>query len=174
MEASLIYDNITTINRKHNHTLGFANFITRRHNLTISSSDDHRRLETRAQTLPIDAVAPPPVKPSIIPKTHTRKRSRVRRKRKVDDHGADDGGGYDGGFFGGGSFGGGGGNNGDGGGFDGFNFDDSSSSSSDPAFDFVYEALTWFVLSNCLHFAFKRVVRIFVDGSADAGDRRFR
>ncbi|MFS7934509.1 hypothetical protein Hanom_Chr05g00392371 [Helianthus anomalus] len=38
---------------------------------------------------------------------------------------------------------------------------------TDPTFDFVYEALTWFVLSNCLNFAFKRIVRIFVDGSAD-------
>ncbi|MFS7973334.1 hypothetical protein Hanom_Chr09g00855371 [Helianthus anomalus] len=87
----------------------------------------------RAQTLSIDVIAPPPVKPSTIPKTHSRKRSRVRRKHKLDRTGADDGG-NDGGLFGcgAGPFGGG-----------GYNEND------------------------CLNFEFKRVVRIFVDGSAD-------
>ncbi|KAI3804537.1 hypothetical protein L1987_26154 [Smallanthus sonchifolius] len=167
MEVSVICDNVTTINRKHSHGLGLANSLTRQHNFTLYSPDQQRRLQIHAQILPIDAVAPPPVKPSTIPKTHIRKRSRVRR-RKVDGVGADEGGG----FFGGGDgpFGGGGGNNGNGGDFNGFNWDESSSSPSDPAFDFVYEVLSWFVLSNCLYFAFKRLVRIVVDGSADPGE----
>ncbi|XP_076920664.1 uncharacterized protein LOC143581867 [Bidens hawaiensis] len=176
MDASLISDNVTTLNRKHNHNLGLglANSTTRRHNFTLSSPDQHRRTpEIRSQTLPIDAVAPPPVKPTTIPKSHTTKRSRVKRRRKLDGAGADDGG-----FFGGdGPFGGGGGGNngnGDGGGFNEFNWGESAPSPSDPAFDFVYELLTWFVLSNCLLFAFKRVVRIVVDGSGDPGERRFQ
>ncbi|KAK9059420.1 hypothetical protein SSX86_022040 [Deinandra increscens subsp. villosa] len=174
METSVLCDNVTTVNRKHRHSLGFANFLTRRHNFTLYSPDQQRRLEIRAQTLPIDAVAPPPVKPSTIPKTHTRKRSRVRRRQKVDGFGADDGGNA-GGFFGGGDgpFGG-GGNDGNGGSYYGGGWDDSSPSPSDPAFDFVYEALTWFVLSNCLLFAFKRMVRLVVDGAADPGERRLR
>lgn len=167
MEISVISDNVTTIDTKHSHGLGFANSLTRRHNF-LCSPDQQRRLEICAQVLPIDAVAPPPVKPSTIPKTGARKRARVRRRLKTDGFGAD--GGDGGGFFGGGDgpFGGGGGN------FHGFNWDESSPSPSDPAFDFVYAALSWFVLSNCLHFAFKRVVRIVVDGSADPGERRFR
>ncbi|KAJ0802484.1 hypothetical protein HanPI659440_Chr03g0129461 [Helianthus annuus] len=186
MDVSAICDNnVTTINSKHHHNLGLANSLTRRHNLTLSPPDpQRRRLDIRAQTLPIDAVAPPPVKPTTIPKTHSRKRSRVRRKHKLDRTGADVGG-NDGGLFGGGLFGGGdgpfgggggynGNGNGNGGGFNEFNWGESSGYPADPAFDFVYEALTWFVLSNCLHFAFKRVVRIFVDGSADSGERRFR
>ncbi|KAL7596435.1 hypothetical protein Lser_V15G30086 [Lactuca serriola] len=176
MEVSLIHDTLTTIDKKHSHRLGFANSLIRRHNFAISSPDQQQRLEICAQMLPIDAVAPPPVKPSTIPKTGARKRSRIRKRIKVDSFGADDGG-DGGGFFGGGDgpFGGGGGSGGGGGGnFHGFNWDESSSSSSDPAFDFVYEALTWFVLSNCLHFALKRVVRIVADGVADPAERRLR
>ncbi|KAD4178513.1 hypothetical protein R6Q59_022110 [Mikania micrantha] len=171
MEISLIWDNVTAINIKHHHGLGFANSSTRRHNLTPSSPDQQRRLEIRVQRLPIDAVAPPPVKPNTIPKTRIRKRSRVRRRQKDENFGAGQGG-NGGGFFSGGGNGpfGGGGNDGNG----GFNWDESSPFPSDPAFDFVYEALSWFVLSNCLYFAFKRVVRIVVEGSADPGDRRFR
>lgn len=172
MEVSLIYDTVTTIdNKKHNHGLGFATFLIRRHNFAISSSDQQQPLEVCAQMLPIDAVAPPPVKPSTIPKTGARKRTRVRKRIQIDSFGADEGGDI-GGFFGGGDgpFGGGGGNGGGGGSFHGFNWDESSPSSPDPAFDFVYEALTWFVLSNCLHFALKRVLQLV----ADPGERRLR
>ncbi|KAI3751038.1 hypothetical protein L2E82_22044 [Cichorium intybus] len=49
-----------------------------------------------------------------------------------------------------------------GGDFHEFNWDESSPSSMDSTFDFVYEALTRFVLSNCLHFALKRVLVDFV------------
>ncbi|PQQ21448.1 uncharacterized protein Pyn_04615 [Prunus yedoensis var. nudiflora] len=66
----------------------------------------------------------------------------------------------------GGSGGGGGGWNFDR--FGGHNWDESSSSSpSDPAFDFVYEVMCWIALSNCVHFAFKRVIRIVADGLGD-------
>uniref|UniRef100_K4CGA0 Uncharacterized protein n=1 Tax=Solanum lycopersicum TaxID=4081 RepID=K4CGA0_SOLLC len=43
----------------------------------------------------------------------------------------------------------------------------SSNSFSDPAFDFVYELMCWAALSNCLHFAFKKVVRIVAGGFSD-------
>ncbi|KAI3692071.1 hypothetical protein L6452_31880 [Arctium lappa] len=175
MEVSLISDSITTIDHQNQiHGLGFPNFFIRRHNFTHPSHDQQQqqqqRLEICAQSLPIDAVAPPPVKPSTIPKTLARKRSRVKKRLRIDGFGADEGG-EGGGLFGGsdGPFGGGGGGGGGGSGgdFNGFNWDESSSSPSDPAFDFVYEALSWFVLSNCLIFAFKRLARIVADGVAD-------
>ncbi|XP_058730958.1 uncharacterized protein LOC131602783 [Vicia villosa] len=125
---------------------------------------------------PCDAVAPPPVKPSThrsSRKTLTRKRRRTRRKLSGDDSGGEGlffGGGGDG-VFGGGSGGFGGGGGGGGGGdwnFNGFgegdNWDEPSSSLPDPAFDFVYQVLSWIMLSNCLHFAFKKIVRIVSDG----------
>lgn len=169
MEVSLISDTVTTIDHpKQSHGLGFTKLFIRRHNFTHSSPDQQQRLEICAQSLPIDAVAPPPVKPSTIPKTLARKRSRVRKRLRIDGFGADEGGGLFGGSDG--PFGGGGGGGGgSGGSFNGFNWDESSSSPSDPAFDFVYEALSWFVLSNCLIFAFKRLARIVADGVADPG-----
>ena len=46
-----------------------------------------------------------------------------------------------------------------------FNWEEfSSNSPSDPAFDVVYEVISWIALSNCLHFALKKVVRIVADG----------
>lgn len=83
-----------------------------------------------------------------------------------------DGGGFininnDGGYFGGGGSGR-GGNGGKGWNFDGnggVNWGESSNNSfNDPAFDFVYEVLSWIALSNCLHFAFKKMVRIMGRG----------
>lgn len=111
--------------------------------------------------VPIDAIAPPTIKPRTAPKKLARKRCRVKRSSKADGDGAfadEDGGGF---FDGGdGPFGGGGG----GGNFDGFNWEESlPASPSDPAFDFVYEVLCWIVFSNCLHFAFKKVIRILAD-----------
>ncbi|KAJ9536960.1 hypothetical protein OSB04_029693 [Centaurea solstitialis] len=178
MEISLISDSVTTIDHPNqsSHGLGFPKSFIRRLNFTHPSSPDQQRLEISAGSTPMDAVAPPPVK-KATPKTLTRKRSRVKKRLKIDGFGADEGGGgsflfggIDGGFIGGGGggFGGSGGGGGGGGGFNGFNWDESSSSSpADPAFDFVYEALSWFVLSNCLIFAFKRMARIVGDGVAD-------
>lgn len=77
-------------------------------------------------------------------------------------------GGDDDGAFGGGNSWGGGGSGWNFGGFGGSNWDEPSSNSiSDPAFDFVYEVLSWIVFSNCLHFAFKKVVRIVAGGLGD-------
>ncbi|KMS98961.1 hypothetical protein BVRB_3g067010 [Beta vulgaris subsp. vulgaris] len=120
---------------------------------------------------PIDAVAPPPVRSRSSSRTSARrtllKRRRITRRRSPPSDGEGDAGifgGDDGGFFGG--FGGGRGWNSDGfGGGGGFNWNDYSSSSypDDPAFDFVYEVVCWIVFSNCLHFAFKKVVRFVAE-----------
>ncbi|XP_027333034.1 uncharacterized protein LOC113847904 [Abrus precatorius] len=129
-----------------------------------------------------DAVAPPPVKPSTyrIPRrTLLRRKRRTRRKLSGDDSG--DAGNEE--FFfgdgGDGPFGGGGGGGfgGSGGGWNfnrfggGHNWDEPSSSLPDPAFDFVYQVLSWIMLSNCLHFAFKKIVRIVAAGSIVDSDR---
>ncbi|XP_015937616.1 uncharacterized protein LOC107463341 [Arachis duranensis] len=133
---------------------------------------------------PYDAVAPPPVKPrSYRMPRRTLLRNKRRTKRKLSGDGAGDN--ENEGFFfgdgGDGVFGGGGG-----GGFGGsggrWNFnrfgdghndwDEHSSSIPDPAFDFVYQVLSWIMLSNCIHFAFKRIVQILSDGAiVDSGDR---
>ncbi|KAI3728083.1 hypothetical protein L6452_16711 [Arctium lappa] len=166
MEISLISDTLTTIATKYGHGygLGLSNFVTDRH---CSSYD--QQLQINAIMVPIDAIAPPLVKPRTTPKKLARKRCRVKRSSKTDGDDAyidEDGGG----FFdaGDGPFGGGGGGDGGGGSgdnFDRFNWDESlPASPSDPAFDFVYEVLCWIVFSNCLHFAFKRIVRILADG----------
>ncbi|KAL0744241.1 hypothetical protein Bca4012_085754 [Brassica carinata] len=122
---------------------------------------------------PVDAIAPSPVRSSSY-KTIRRIRKKRRTKRvsyggDSEDGGGDfgrfllEGGGGDGPFgFGGGkgwNYGGGGG---------GGNWDESSSSSwSDPAMEFVYEVICWIALSNCVHFAFKRIVRIVTDGERE-------
>ena len=76
------------------------------------------------------------------------------------------------GNFGGGGFGGGGGG-GD------WNFNrfgegenwEEHSSLEDPAFDFVYRVLSEIMLSNCLRFAVKKIVRIITDGSIVDSDK---
>ncbi|KAK7246360.1 hypothetical protein RIF29_41227 [Crotalaria pallida] len=122
---------------------------------------------------PVDAVSPPPVKSTActIPRrTNLRRKRRIKRKLSGDDES-----GGEGFFFGGGGFGGSGGgggwnfnNFGGGGG----NWDESPSSVPDPAFDFVYQVLSWIMLSNCLHFAFKRILQIIVDGDREKLPRR--
>lgn len=127
---------------------------------------------------PLDAVAPPPVKPGTykIPRrTLLRRKRRTKRKLSGDDDSGNEA------FFGGdGPFGGGGFSGGSGGGGDwnfnrfgeGHNWDEPSPSLPDPAFDFVYQVLSWIMLSNCLHFALKKILRIISDGSiVDSDDR---
>ncbi|KAK7291684.1 hypothetical protein RIF29_07022 [Crotalaria pallida] len=123
---------------------------------------------------PYDAVAPPPVKPNPH---RIRRRNQLRRKRRTKRKLSDDGYRDERFFFGddaaggggGGGFGGGGGGGGSGGG--GWNFDrfgdESSSSVPDPAFDFVYQVLSMIMLMNCLHFAFKKIVRIVMDSDRE-------
>ncbi|XP_028751676.1 uncharacterized protein LOC114711439 [Neltuma alba] len=141
-----------------------------------SSPPSSRFLQISALILPVDALAPPPVKPNTY---RMPRRTVIRRKRRAKRRlsGGDSGDAGDEGFF----FGDGGdppfgGRSGFGGGGswnfnrfgEGHNWDDSSSSYSDPAFDFVYQVLSWIMLSNCLHFAFKKIVRDFTDGIMDA------
>uniref|UniRef100_A0A7N0UIM1 Glycine-rich protein n=1 Tax=Kalanchoe fedtschenkoi TaxID=63787 RepID=A0A7N0UIM1_KALFE len=134
----------------------------------------------------LDAVAPPPVrtKPNrTTTRLMTRKKKRLRRRSMAGGGGGGGGGKDDDGFFGmdgggggggGGFFGGGGGGDGGSGGwnyggFGGNSWGDSSSAASDPASDFVYEVICWIALSNCVHFAFKRVVRGIGDLVAEKG-----
>ncbi|CAL5198917.1 unnamed protein product [Lathyrus oleraceus] len=141
------------------------------------SVSDSSADQISAMIHPCDAVAPPPVKPSThrTPRrTLTRRKRRTRRKLSGDDSGGEGlffGDGGDGVFgSGSGGFGGGGG----GGGGD-WNFNrfgegdnwDERSSLPDPAFDFVYQVLSWIMLSNCLHFAFKKIVRMIVDSDRE-------
>lgn len=100
-------------------------------------------------------------------RTLLNRRRRTRLKSPLSDDEGDSGffGGNDGSFydgFGDGrdwNFGG----SGNGGG--GFNWNDFSFSPylDDPAFNFVYEVVRWFVFSNCLHFAFQKVVRLVTE-----------
>ncbi|KAJ0779748.1 hypothetical protein HanPI659440_Chr06g0229961 [Helianthus annuus] len=148
MEISLIPDTLSTIATKYN----------------------HKFLQISALIVPIDAIAPPTIKPRTAPKKLARKRCRIKRSSKTDGGDASvnendfSGGFFDGGDgpFGGGSGGGGGGGGG------GFGWDESVPEKLDPAFDFVYGVLCWIVFSNCLHFAFKRVIRrILGDGVSE-------
>ncbi|KAK3033750.1 hypothetical protein RJ639_034192 [Escallonia herrerae] len=93
-----------------------------------------------------------------------------RIKRKSLAGGSSEG--EDSGFFsnggnGDGLFGGGNGGGWSCGGFGGVDWEDSSPSWSDPAYDIAYEVIGWIVLSTCLHFAFKKVLRIVADGYSD-------
>ncbi|ESW26305.1 hypothetical protein PHAVU_003G108000 [Phaseolus vulgaris] len=143
--------------------------------LTDSAAD-----QISSMIQPYDAVAPPPVKPVTY---RQRRRTLLRRKQRTKrilsgDHTGDAvndgflfGDGGDGSFGGGSGFGGGGGSgwnfNRFGG---GHNWDEPSSSVPDPAFDFVYQVLSWIMLSNCLHFSIKKIVRIVAAGSiVDSG-----
>ncbi|KAM7488123.1 hypothetical protein LguiB_025607 [Lonicera macranthoides] len=172
-----IYQIADTVTGAATQGLGFANFILNRQNFTStnhlslhdSSSDQPsaRILQLSAVIVPVDIVASPPVRSNIkaAPRKYVRKVRRTKR-RSVKGGGVADYG-EDGGFFGDGGDGtfGGGGGGGSGnwnfGGFEGSDWDDSLSPSwSDPAFDFVYEVMSWIVLSNCVHFAFKKVMRI--------------
>ncbi|KAK9933854.1 hypothetical protein M0R45_021028 [Rubus argutus] len=189
MDISLVYDAVTVANTTAQ-GLGFSNFPIRNHHLTssnqISIGDSHPdestpsngSLQVSAFIFPVDAVAPPRVRSNsykTATRTLLRKKRRTRRRSSSGDD-SNDGGEEDGGVFGGdGPFfnGGWGGGGGGGGGwnfdrFGGHNWDDSSASRSDPAFDFVYEVIGWIALSNCVHFAFKRFIRIVADGLGDA------
>ncbi|XP_047335164.1 uncharacterized protein LOC124938713 [Impatiens glandulifera] len=157
MDLTIVIDTITSSATQ---GLGIAKFP--RHSEQHSSSSGC--LQVSAVIFPVDSMARPPVRSrnlKTIPRRQVSRRKRTRRSRSATDGGSDgsDGGGY----FGGGGGGGGGGWN-----FDRFgwsNWDESSSSSpADPAFDFVYEVICWIVLSNCLHFSFKKVVRIVANG----------
>ncbi|XP_021290096.1 uncharacterized protein LOC110421000 [Herrania umbratica] len=195
MDLSIICDTLTVATSQ---GLGFAKLILdRRHYFagngclslsSDSSADNLGILHVTATIVPVDAVAPPPVKPNsykTLPRTLLRRKRRAKRTsfsggepNDGEDYGlflsSDGGDGYGpfgGGGGGGSSWGGSGWNFGE---FGGQNWDESSSSSSPwtgTALDFVYEVICWIALSNCVHFAFKKVIRIVANGIEDAGDR---
>ncbi|KAL4309289.1 hypothetical protein GQ457_01G030310 [Hibiscus cannabinus] len=192
MDLSLICDSLTIFTCQ---GLGFAKSIIDRHRylaknscLSISSySSAHNLLilHVTAGIVPIDAVAPPPVKPNsyrTLPRTLLRRKRRTKRKlfsgddsKDSEDYGllfgGDGGDGY--GNFGNGNGGGSswGGSGWNFGGFEGQNWDGSSSPWTGTALGFVYEVITWIALSNCLHFAFKKMVRIVTNLTDEAADR---
>ncbi|KAL3812951.1 hypothetical protein ACJIZ3_014219 [Penstemon smallii] len=168
MEIAVISDTISSIACSAQ-SLGFSNFLLKRpHNvlpLSDASSDQ----------------PPPPfhVSAASTPSTRTLTRPRLRKTRRVkrkivtDDDGVDNR--FftfnDGGVFsnGDGYFGSGGGGKGwNFGGYGGSNWEEFPDDSiPDPAFDVVYEVLCWIAMSNCLHFAYKKVVRFAADGFGD-------
>ncbi|XP_004296871.1 PREDICTED: uncharacterized protein LOC101293577 [Fragaria vesca subsp. vesca] len=187
MDITLLYDAVSVANTTAQ-GLGFSNLPLRNHHLTSTNqisvaADSHPddsppSLQISAFIFPVDTVAPPRVRSNsyrTATRTLIRKKRRTRRRSSSGDD-PNDGGEEDGGFFGGdgpffnGGWGGGGGGGGGGWNFDRFggnSWDDSSSSRSDPAIDFFYEVMGWIALSNCVHFAFKRMVRIVADGLGD-------
>ena len=192
MDISVLADTVTVVAAQ---TLGFAKTVLRHDllgsnshiSLTTDSSSYSEQspsagvLQISALMFPIDAVAPPPVRPNSLrtaPRTMIRKKRRTRKRSSTGDSedGEDDGffgdGGDDDGPFGGGG-GGGDGRGWNFGGYGGNNWDESSSSSSsDPAVNFMHEVICWIALSNCVHFAFKKVLRIVsADGIADSREK---
>ncbi|KAE8736028.1 Ribosomal protein L19e family protein isoform 1 [Hibiscus syriacus] len=193
MDISLICDTLTVAT---SNVVGFANLILDPHhqfaaNVCLSLSSDYSSdnlgiLQVTAGMVPFDAVAPPPTKPNsykTLPRTLLRRKRRTKRmlfggedSNDGDVHGfffssdGSDGYGPFGGGGGGSNWGGSGWNFGE---FGGQNWDDSSLSSpwTVNAMDFMYEVIFWIALSNCVHFAFKKVVRIVANGIGEAGER---
>ncbi|KAE8730937.1 Ribosomal protein L19e family protein isoform 1 [Hibiscus syriacus] len=185
MDLLLICDTLTVATCQ---GLGFAKLILDRHPylaanscLYLSSDSPAGNLgifHVTAGIVPIDAVAPPPVKPNsykTLPRTLLRRKRRTKRKLFTGDDSND---GEDYGFLfgsdggdgksGGSGWGGGGWNFG---GFGEQNWDESPSPWTGTALDFVYEVISWIALSNCVHFAFKKMVRIVANGIDEADDR---
>ncbi|XVE82194.1 hypothetical protein DITRI_Ditri15bG0127900 [Diplodiscus trichospermus] len=193
MDLSLICDTLTVATSQ---GLGVAKLILDRHHYfagnsylslsSDSSADNIGIYHVTAAIVAFDAVAPPPVKPNsykTLSRTLLRRKRRTKRKLFSGDEsndgedygflGSDGGDGY--GPFGGGGGGGSswGGSGWNFGGFGGQHWDESSSSSpwTVNALEFVYEVVCWIALSNCVHFAFKKVVRIVTNGMDETGNR---
>ncbi|KZV23298.1 hypothetical protein F511_02199 [Dorcoceras hygrometricum] len=182
MEISVISDAISTVVYS---TQGFAfsNFLLNRpyNVLSLTDTPSDQPLQTPSPSPPsssavhfrISAAAPPATR--TLTKPRLRRIRRVKQKSLISDHDGSEGDGFFG-FIDGCDFSGGDGHLGSSGGGRGWNFggygganweESSNDSISDPAFDFVYEVLCWIAMSNCLHFAFKKVVRIVADGFGD-------
>ncbi|XP_073127955.1 uncharacterized protein [Henckelia pumila] len=177
MEISVISDAISSVVYS-TQGLAFSNFLLNRPCNVLSPSDassDQPPSPPPSSAAPfrILAAGPPPTR--TLTKPRIRRTRRVKRKSLISDYDVSGGDGFfvfsDGGDFnnGDGYFGAGGGGRGwNFGGYGGANWEESSGNSiSDPAFDFVYEILCWIAMSNCLHFAFKKVVRNVADGFGD-------
>ncbi|XP_042520747.1 uncharacterized protein LOC122094124 [Macadamia integrifolia] len=180
MEVSAIADAVAVTTT---HCIGFSNSILGPHccnslshlSILCGSSSEHAT-GILSITAGISAViAPPAIRSNTYrtaPRTFTRQRRRTRRRSSTgdSDDGAEDGffGDGDDGPFGGGHSGGSGGRRWNFDGYGGFDWEESSYSSfSIPALDFIYEVICWIALSNCMHFAFKKLARIVADGIGD-------
>ncbi|XP_010547003.1 PREDICTED: protein gar2-like [Tarenaya hassleriana] len=190
MDFSLVADSVSVAAA--NQSVGFGKLLLRRgdlasgHHVSFADSSGDPSpgggFQVSAVIFPVDVIASKLVRSSAyktIRRTLHRKKRRTRRISFSGD--SEDGGdlarflldGDNGGFNGPYGFGGGGGNDGgrgwNFGGFGRGDWDESSSlpSWSDPAMEFVYEVLCWIALSNCVHFAFKRIVRILTDGERE-------
>lgn len=185
MGISVLHDTLITIASIQSLGQGFSKLLFDRHGNSFTSnlSPDQSAgfLQISAGISATDAIARPPVRASSIktlPRRVTKKRRRTRRKSLIGDDGNDDGEEFSGfsdeGFDSGGPFdnhgGNGGGKGWNFGGFWGPDWGEFSSNNSynDPAFDFVYEVLSWIVFSQCLDFAFKKLARIVADCFANA------
>ncbi|XP_022959163.1 uncharacterized protein LOC111460236 [Cucurbita moschata] len=178
MDTSLVAGTLSMVA---NNGVGFAKFLNRLDilsNYSFSATDSITdqippssaagALQLSAALFPVATIAPPPVK-SISCRSSSRMFLRRKRRTKRRLYSGDDSeGGEDNGFDGGDFDGPYGGDGGGGGGrgwnfdrFEGSDWDESSSSSTslNPAYYFVYEVVCWIALSNCVHFAFKKVVR---------------
>lgn len=175
MEIAVISDAISSIAYT-TQSLGFSNLLNRPFNvLSLADASPDQASQS-----------PPPfyIAAGSRPATRTLTRRRLRRPRRVkrkisaDDDGGDFSNGDMSFLFGdGGNNSNGGGYFGGGGGGRGWNFGDNGganwgeysndNSIPDPAFDVVYEVLCWVAMSNCLHFAFKKVVKFVADGLGD-------
>ncbi|GAV64168.1 hypothetical protein CFOL_v3_07686 [Cephalotus follicularis] len=173
MDLSLIADTVTVSATKQGQglALGFLK-------PEPSSPSNNNLLQISAVIFPTDALAPPPVKSNshkTVPRTLLLKKRRTRRRSLTGDD-SEDGvtgfsgsGGYDGPFGGGGGDWRGGGRGWNSDGFGGQDWEEFSpdSSWSSPALNFAYEVVTWIALSNCMHFAFKKMVRMIVVADAE-------
>ncbi|XP_051125850.1 uncharacterized protein LOC127247846 [Andrographis paniculata] len=172
MEISAISDAISSIAYT-TQSSGLSNFILNRSSNVFSLMDTSD--QSNPSPLPFNISAVSRSATRTITKPRVRKTRRVKRKVHIDDGGEDCGifvfsDGMDFSSGGGNSWGGGGGGGWNFGGHGWGNWEESSDNTiSDPAFDFVFEILCWIAMSNCLHFAFKRVVRFVSDGFGDRG-----
>lgn len=175
MDVSLITEAVTVATQQ---GLGLAKLLIHPPNFVPNSNlapSDQSAGVLQISAVIFDALAPPPVKSNPY---KTARRTLLRKKQRTRRKSFSGGDSEEGGFFGGdsdGTFGGAGGSWGGGrgwnfNGFGGQNWDESSwSSSSGFAYGFIYEVIYWIALSNCVHFAFKKVVRIVADGIAETG-----
>ncbi|XP_020689139.1 uncharacterized protein LOC110104397 [Dendrobium catenatum] len=160
----------------------FSRHITRDHSripatLSVLALSASAILPVDSSALPRAAVRSDPFRPpAAVPRTLVRRMRRIRRRSATEDGGEDgffDGGDGDDGPFGGGS--------GSGKGWGSWRPGGSEweepdrrpwlSSSADPAFDVVYEVLCWIALSNCAHFAFKKMSRLLAERGKDVSIR---
>ncbi|KAH6808660.1 glycine-rich protein [Perilla frutescens var. frutescens] len=174
MEIAVLSDAISSIAYT-TQSLGFSNLLLNRPYNVLSLSDVSS--DQGPQSPPpfhISAASPPPTQ--TLTRRRLRKARRVKRKIAADDGGDLNNGDVYFGFGDGGDINNGGGYFGRGGGGKGWNFGGSGGSNwgeysdnsiPDPAFDFVYEVLCWIAMSNCLHFAFKKVGKVVADGFGD-------